>query len=110
MNAKRYVVAAGLAASEVGALMALQTIIALLTGAEKVVAASVVDVLLLAGLGVWLWWRRSPVPAGLVLALIALEYWYLASTTGRGNTWLVTYLVVFLIALSVHAQRSGKAV
>jgi hypothetical protein len=100
----QYILAAGLAASEVGGLMMVFGII----GLPGVKSWSILaDVVLLLGLGVWLWWRRSPIAAGLMLALVAFEYWSLANTSGSSNSWLTSYLVLFLVAFAAH-MRSPK--
>ena len=83
-------------------------IIGLATGVKS--WSILVDVVLLLGLGVWLWWRRSRVAAGLMLALVAFEYWSLADkavTSGASNSWLTSYLVLFLVAFAAHV-RSPK--
>lgn len=49
------------------------------------------DILLLAAIGAWLWWRRSMIAAGLMAALVAFEYYVLASNTmvsEASNSWL----------------------
>jgi len=99
----RYIIAAGLAASEVGGLMMIFGVIGLAAGRKS--WAILVDVLLLAGLAAWLWWRRSLVAAGLTLAFVAYEYGYLAYVSGGSNSWLTTYLVLFVVALAAHARK-----
>ena len=99
---KRYVLVAGYASSEVGALMATLSFIAVATGAKP--ALIMIDVVLLAGLGFWLWWRKSLVAAALTLALVAYEYLFLALSR-PGSTWLRTYPILFLVALLAHGRR-----
>jgi len=104
----QYILAAGLAASEVGGLMMIFGIIGLVTGVKS--WAILVDVLLLLGLGAWLWWKRSPVAAGFMLALVGYESGFLAynaSTSGTSNSWLSSYLVLFIVAFAAH-MRSPK--
>src|SRR5437879_3657424 len=104
----QYILAAGFAASEVGGLMMVWGIIGLATGVMS--WGILVDVVLLLGLGVWLWWRKSPVAAGLMLALVAFEYSSLANkaaTSGASNSWLTSYLVLFAVAFAAH-MRSPK--
>jgi hypothetical protein len=111
-KAGRYVMVAGLAAAEVGALMTLQTILAVavgvLGGGPALGWTPVPDILLFVALGTWFWWRRSLSAAGLMLALVAGEYCYLAVTSGRSNTWLTTYLCLFLIGISVHGWKAKE--
>lgn len=84
--------------------MTFQSIIAVAT---SVLPFSAVwfGALLFTGLGGWLWWKRSIVAAWLMLGLVAFEYWDVAVTYGRSNTWLVTYLCLFLVALCVHGRK-----
>jgi hypothetical protein len=103
---KRYVIAAGLAASEVGALMIVLSIIGLVAGAKS--PRTLVDVLLLAGFSAWLWWRRSLIAAGFMLAMVVFEYSYLAYntvTSATDNSWLTIYLILFLVAFFTHARK-----
>src|SRR5207245_10737224 len=106
----RYLIAAGLAASEVGALMMILAIIGLATGVKS--WGILADILLLVGLGTWLWWRKSVVAAGLILALVVFEYSYLAydaSTSGKSNSWLSTYLILFVAAFAAHGRKPNEA-
>lgn len=111
-NASRYIMVAGLAAAEVGALMTLQTLIAVATGVLGGGTAlgwtPVPDIFLFVALGAWFWWRRTVVAAGLMLALVAGEYCYLAVTSGRSNTWLATYLCLFLVGISIHGGKAKE--
>jgi hypothetical protein len=102
--------AAGFAASEIGALMMIFSAIAVVGGVKSSVV--VLDILLFAGFGAWLWWRESPVAAGLMLALVAFEYSYLAYSAveaGKTNSWLGTYLVLFFVAFFAHARKPKVA-
>ena len=107
---RRYVLAPGLAASEVGALMMIWSIIALVSGWKSWGVS--VDILLFAVIGAWLWWKKSTLAAGLMLALVGFEYGFLvynAIASGKGSTWLVAYPVMFLFALSAHTRRPKEA-
>jgi len=68
-------------------------------------SAAWLDILLFISIGGWLWWRKTLVAAGLMLALVVFEYWWLAVRFGRSNTWLATYLCLFLMAVSVHIRE-----
>ena len=57
--------------------MMLLSILAIATG-RKSWTSIIVDILLLAAIGAWLWWRRSMIAAGLMAALVAFEYYVLA--------------------------------
>jgi len=85
-------------------------IIGLVTGVKS--WAILVDVLLLLGLGAWLWWKRSPVAAGFMLALVGYESGFLAynaSTSGKTNSWLSSYLVLFIVAFAAHISKTKGA-
>jgi hypothetical protein len=100
---RRFLISAGLAASEAGGVMMILIIFGLATGARS--GAALVDILLFAGIGAWLWWKKSMVAATLMVILVGCEYSVIAYTTGRTNQWLVTYLVIFLVAFAAHASR-----
>jgi hypothetical protein len=105
---RRYVLAAGYAASEVGALMAVVSVIGLATGATSWMSIRII--LPLVGLGIWLWWRRSPVAAVLMLALVGFEYWQLA-VSRPDSSWVRTfYPILFLVALVAHGKKAREPV
>jgi hypothetical protein len=106
VKTRRYILAVGLASSEVGGLMALHTVVAPVTGSAS--WSGTFDVVLIIGLGTWLWLKRSLTAALLIFVLVAAEYCYLAISYGRSNTWLATYLCLFLVAVSIHVQGRKK--
>jgi len=102
----RYILAAGFAASEVAALMVFFGIIGFFTGAKS--AGILFDAFLIAALGAWLWWKRSVIAASVMFLSVLFEYCYLAYATGQSNTWLTTYVTLFLIGFVAHVQRQPK--
>jgi hypothetical protein len=92
---------AGLAAADVGFLMALWSGLALFDREWLVL----LDVLLLIGLGVFVWWKRTPLAAWLMIAWVAYEY---VGSVYLGAGLSLIYPLVFVFALAVHARRESK--
>jgi hypothetical protein len=93
----RYVLAAGYSASKVGAMMAIVSIADLAAGRTSWV--TLVDIFLLVGLVILVWWRRSPVPAVLMLGMVVYEYVRLVIS---GERYLRLYAILFVVAFILH--------
>jgi hypothetical protein len=99
---RRYVVAAGLAASEILALQRLVIVGAhIVWGSGDHILSLGPDLLLLVGLGTWLWWRKDLISASFMLAYAAAFECSVALTT---NAPLFIYLLLFVGAFMAHAQ------
>jgi hypothetical protein len=101
---RRYVIVAGLAASEILALQMFVIVSAhiVFRPSDPVLFTFGSDLLLLAGLGTWLWWRKDLVSAASVLVYAAVcQYGVVLSST---IVPLSTYLLLFVGAFVAHAQ------
>src|SRR5262245_54338766 len=105
--ARHWLLAAGYAASEVGALMTLSSIIALFRG--NLTLAVLIDAVPFAAFAAWLWWRKSVIAAVLTIAFVSFEYWYLWAHSATDNPWPRTYAVIFLVAIFAYTRKPKAA-